>query len=181
MYNCSKKPGNSDSFHLTKGWKITATLKRNWGNKEQFVRKAKSWPVDWDCGKSQRTLRMLRAIPSNNQSPFELLCSHCEISYVLVCPFFSTFLLPLHYSLALSLPLYLLLTPSAVFLGFSLFPSPISATSLLLFSLSWMLQSIIPPFPPLPHLCSLTPLPLSFMSGYWSRPLLSRGGCYSYQ
>lgn len=183
MYNGSKKPDNSDRSHRTKGRKMTPSFRRNRGNKGQFVRRAKCLPVDRECNRSQRPWRCrgVSPPPVTPLYPFGYLCSQWNLLHSCLSIFLQFPAFPLHYSLDLSSRLQLLLAPSAIFsVSLSSFPPFQPLSSLLLFNLSWKLQSIFPPVFLLHHFCPLTPLSLSFMSWYWSRPLLSQGGCYSY-
>lgn len=144
MYT-SKKPDNSSRFHRTKERKMTPFLQRKIEQmKNNLSEKQKAGLL------METVIEVLEgeSSPSTNQSSMSFWAFTFE---------FSTFLLPLHYSLVLSLPLHLLLTPSAIFISLSsLCPFP-PLSSLLLFRLCWIPQSIFAPLLQLPHFCSLTP------------------------
>lgn len=64
MYDGSQKQDNRRRIRWTKGRKMTVSFKRNWGNKEQFVRKSKKGCVQaGDFSRSQRTLKMFQSAP----------------------------------------------------------------------------------------------------------------------
>lgn len=131
-----KPSDDSDRYHWTNGRKTTPSFKRYWRNKEQFVWKAKSLALDWDCNRSQRTLKMSRAVP---------ILPICPLMVTLVCPFSTIFcfLSPLLFSPIVTS------SASASSISFS--------DTMLLFNLCWILQSIfapafLPPFSVLSHL-----------------------------
>lgn len=113
MYDGSQKQDNRRRIRWTKGRKMTVSFKRNWGNKEQFVRKSKKGCVQTgDFSRSQRTLKMFQSAPPIR--PLSAFGAFIPSRWNLLPSRFSIFLsfsaFCLHHSLLLHFPFQLLLT-----------------------------------------------------------------------
>lgn len=148
----------------------------SWANKDQFVRKAESRPVDGGCDRSRRRRELS---PFTNLS-FPSFWAFMLSQWNLLHPCLSIFV---HFSVPspslfspdfTSSPVLKAVCHISQFLSLPLAHFSHSPPYFCSVCAGYYNQSFLPSF----H--SLTPLPLSFMSGHWSGPLLSRWGGYSY-